>query len=77
MWSSAELRVESIEVLRIRKWRWTPTGIMVRALLEWNPQSSQRRGRPRINRDMSRIGYTWSELKVIVKFEWYGRSRGV
>jgi hypothetical protein len=58
-----------------RKWRWIghtlrkTEGATDRAALDWNPQGSRRRGRPRktwkktVEEEAAEMGKTWKEVK--------------
>ena len=67
---------EPIETtIRRRTWRWIGHTLrkkesdITRQALEWNPQGSRKRGRPRetwrrsVHRDLERMGWTWDTVK--------------
>ena len=80
-----------VEEIKTRRWRWIghtlrkPAHSTTRQALQWNPQGSRRRGRPRetwkrcIERDMKQMGHGWSELGRMAqdKRRWKSLIRGL
>ena len=64
-----------ITEIGLRRWRWIghtlrkPCGNITRQALQWNPQGTRTKGRPRetwkrsMDRDMQERGMNWNELK--------------
>ena len=78
LWVRAKQRPIELEI-RQRKWGWLghtlrrPPGDIAKAALEWNPQGTTPRGRPRttcrgtILEDIRHQGKTWKEVKVLAR----------
>lgn len=76
----ARAKEEPVEVqIKRRKWRWIghtlrkPAHSTIRQALKWNPQGARKRGRPQetwrrsVERDMDRMGHSWTELARMAK----------
>ena len=75
----------------VRRWRWightlrTPATRTTRQALQWNPQGTRRRGRPRetwkrcVEKDMKQLGFGWRELEKIAqdRKKWKSLIRGL
>ena len=78
LWARAKQRLIELEI-RQRKWGWLghtlrrPPGDVAKAALEWNPQGTRLRGRPRtawrrtILEEIRHQDKTWKEVKVLTK----------
>ena len=76
LWARAKQKPIELEI-RQRKWRWLghtlrrQPGDIAKAALEWNPQGTRTRGRPRttwrrtIFEEIRHQGKTWNEVKVL------------
>lgn len=77
LWDRAKLAPVST-LIKKRKWGWIghilrQDDTIARVALEWNPQGTRRRGRPTntwrrtVNDELSRAGFTWTEIKVTAR----------
>ncbi|KAI8519143.1 hypothetical protein Bbelb_024000 [Branchiostoma belcheri] len=71
---------ERVEMtIRRRKWRWIghtlrkPPESITRTALDWNPQGTRKRGRPRLSwkrgvrKDLTAANTSWHEVKTIAR----------